>query len=73
MKSNVLSTLTLVSLVQLKALAANYTLLKDHSGTAFFNDWDFYGNYDNLTNGALLVLLPVFLRILSAVCRVQAT
>lgn len=50
MKS-VLLPLTLVSLGQL-ALASNYTLLKDHSGTAFFDDWDFYGNYDNLTNGA---------------------
>ncbi|KDR80022.1 hypothetical protein GALMADRAFT_62843 [Galerina marginata CBS 339.88] len=28
-----------------------YDLVKDYSGDAFFNDWDFYGNYDNLTWG----------------------
>ncbi|KAI0696106.1 concanavalin A-like lectin/glucanase domain-containing protein [Cytidiella melzeri] len=46
----ILSTLTLVSLSQL-ALAANFTLLKNYSGNGFFDDWDFYGNFDNLTNG----------------------
>jgi len=28
-----------------------YPLVKDYSGSSFFNGWDFYGNYDNLTNG----------------------
>jgi hypothetical protein len=49
MKS-ILSTLTLLSLTQL-ALAVNFTLVKDWSGNGFFDGWDFYGNYDNLTNG----------------------
>ena len=45
-----LLSLTLLSLTQL-ALGANFTLLKDHSGNGFFDDWTFFGNYDNLTNG----------------------
>ena len=28
-----------------------YNLLEDFSGNTFFNTWDFYGNYDNLTLG----------------------
>ena len=31
---------------------AAYNLLRDYSGANFFTGWDFYGNYDNLTNGA---------------------
>ena len=30
-----------------------YNLLEDFSGNTFFNTWDFYGNYDNLTLGTL--------------------
>ena len=33
------------------ALAA-YNLVREYSGSSFFSGWDFYGNYDNLTNGA---------------------
>lgn len=33
------------------ALAANFSLVQDYSGSGFFDGWDFYGNYDNLTNG----------------------
>ena len=48
------------------ANAANYTLVKDYSGSSFFDDWDFYGDsnvgvnntawngsapFDDLTNG----------------------
>ncbi len=55
---SILSTLTFVTLSLELALAANYTLLKDHSGNGFFDDWDFFGNYDNLTNGALAFHLP---------------
>ncbi|GJE89020.1 glycoside hydrolase family 16 protein [Phanerochaete sordida] len=33
------------------ALAANFSLVQDYSGTGFFDAWDFYGNFDNLTNG----------------------
>lgn len=28
-----------------------YNLVKEYSGQNFFNGWDFYGNYDNLTSG----------------------
>ncbi|RDX50093.1 hypothetical protein OH76DRAFT_1349667 [Lentinus brumalis] len=30
---------------------AAYNLVKEYSGTNFFDGWEFYGNYDNLTNG----------------------
>ncbi|KAI0673184.1 concanavalin A-like lectin/glucanase domain-containing protein [Trametes maxima] len=30
---------------------AAYNLVKEYSGSSFFSGWDFYGNYDNLTNG----------------------
>ncbi|TBU31022.1 concanavalin A-like lectin/glucanase domain-containing protein [Dichomitus squalens] len=30
---------------------ATYTLVREYSGSSFFTGWDFYGNYDNLTNG----------------------
>ncbi|KAH9931633.1 concanavalin A-like lectin/glucanase domain-containing protein [Epithele typhae] len=30
---------------------ATYSLMKEFSGDTFFDDWGFYGNYDNLTNG----------------------
>lgn len=26
-------------------------LVADYSGSSFFNNWNFYGNYDNLTSG----------------------
>ena len=45
-----LSAATLVSLAS-TTLAANFTLVQDYSGNGFFDAWDFYGNYDNLTNG----------------------
>ena len=28
-------------------------LVADYSGSSFFNNWNFYGNYDNLTSGAI--------------------
>ena len=37
------------------ALAAYY-LVKEYSGTNFFDGWEFYGNYDNLTNGTCLMI-----------------
>ena len=33
---------------------AAYNLIKEYQGTNFFSGWEFYGNYDNLTNGAYL-------------------
>ncbi|KAG2016072.1 glycosyl hydrolase family 16 [Coprinopsis cinerea AmutBmut pab1-1] len=40
----------LLSLVGL-AQAVTYHVTKEYSGSTFFNDWDFYGSHDNLTNG----------------------
>ena len=34
--------------------SAAYNLVKEFSGSSFFDGWEFYGNYDNLTNGAYL-------------------
>jgi len=31
--------------------ATSYNLVKDYSGDSFFDGWNFYGNFDNLTNG----------------------
>ncbi|KIK06242.1 glycoside hydrolase family 16 protein [Laccaria amethystina LaAM-08-1] len=31
--------------------ATGYTMVKTFAGSTFFNDWQFYNNYDNLTNG----------------------
>ncbi|GAA6022848.1 hypothetical protein JCM10207_001422 [Rhodosporidiobolus poonsookiae] len=30
---------------------AAYSLTKDYSGDSFFDGWEYYGHYDNLTNG----------------------
>lgn len=40
----------LVALVS-GALAANFSLVQDYTGSGFFDAWQFYGNFDNLTNG----------------------
>lgn len=31
--------------------ATQYNFAKEYSGSSFFDGWNFYGNYDNLTNG----------------------
>ncbi|KAF9553937.1 hypothetical protein CPC08DRAFT_713314 [Agrocybe pediades] len=37
---------------QIGFLSVNaYSIVKDHSGSTFFDGWEFYGNYDNLTSG----------------------
>ncbi|KAJ7646203.1 glycoside hydrolase family 16 protein [Mycena rosella] len=47
-----LSSLALLSVVLPSALAATtYDMVKEYSGSTFFNDWNFYGQFDNLTNG----------------------
>ena len=43
----------LVLALACSVLADNFTLVADYSGNGFFDQWQFYGNYDNLTNGAL--------------------
>lgn len=30
-----------------------FDLVKDYSGSSFFDEWDFYGSWDNLTLGSL--------------------
>ena len=53
-----LSATTLVSFAS-AVLGANFSLVQDYSGSGFFDAWDFYGNYDNLTNGAYLNSNPL--------------
>ena len=36
--------------------SAAYNLVKEFSGSSFFDGWEFYGNYDNLTNGTCLII-----------------
>ncbi|KII90816.1 glycoside hydrolase family 16 protein [Plicaturopsis crispa FD-325 SS-3] len=40
-----------ISLLPALASATSYNVAKVYSGSAFFDGWDFYGNFDNLTNG----------------------
>lgn len=39
-------------------LGANFSLVADYSGNGFFDQWTFYGNFDNLTNGAFTLSSP---------------
>jgi len=32
-------------------VSAQYAMVKEYTGQTFFNDWNFYDNFDNLTNG----------------------
>ncbi|KAI0070212.1 hypothetical protein K474DRAFT_1609105 [Panus rudis PR-1116 ss-1] len=45
--------LSLVTLLSLSpaALAASFNLVKAYQGTDFFSGWEFYGTFDNTTNG----------------------
>lgn len=36
------------------ALAANFNLIKEYAGSTFFDDWDYYGHWDNLMNGNVI-------------------
>ena len=42
--------LTAAMLSELPTVHAAYDLLRSWQGQNFFDGWDFYGNYDNLTN-----------------------
>ncbi|KAG7444204.1 glycoside hydrolase family 16 protein [Guyanagaster necrorhizus] len=33
------------------AAGTTYEMIKEYAGSGFFDDWDYYDNYDNLTNG----------------------
>jgi hypothetical protein len=37
--------------------AIAYDLVRDYSGQTFFQGWDFYGSWDNLTLGIFIVLI----------------
>ncbi|KAJ9108599.1 hypothetical protein QFC19_002316 [Naganishia cerealis] len=45
------ATLGHLSAVSVNAVGATYDLIKTYQGESFFEDWSYYGNYDNLTNG----------------------
>lgn len=36
----------------LAACVSAYDIIKEYAGDSFFDDWDFYGSWDNLTLGA---------------------
>ena len=44
--------IAVTSLTLASGASAAYNLVREYSGSSFFEGWDFYGNYDNLTNGA---------------------
>ncbi|KAF8158486.1 concanavalin A-like lectin/glucanase domain-containing protein [Crassisporium funariophilum] len=37
-----------------RVAADTYDMVKEYSGSNFFNDWVFYNNFDNLTNGDVI-------------------
>jgi len=39
-------------LAQIPSWTRGYDLVRDYSGLTFFDEWDFYGSWDNLTLGA---------------------
>ncbi|BGP26757.1 glycoside hydrolase family 16 protein [Rhodotorula toruloides] len=41
----------ILAIARLPRAGAAYTPLKTYSGSSFFDSWNFYGHYDNLTNG----------------------
>jgi len=45
------SFLALVLALPSVVIAVQYNLVKEYAGTNFFDNWNFYGNFDNLTNG----------------------
>ncbi|KAG6860471.1 hypothetical protein C0995_010762 [Termitomyces sp. Mi166 len=56
MLSLLLLSLFLAVLHSILLLTKGYDLVEDYSGTTFFDDWDFYGGYDNLTLGDVVWL-----------------
>jgi len=52
---------TLLCLASLLSFSTSYDLVREYSGTTFFDRWDFYGSWDNLTLGVLArvsIILP---------------
>ncbi|KAL0960920.1 hypothetical protein HGRIS_005928 [Hohenbuehelia grisea] len=46
-----IASLGLLVFVVQPAAAVSYNLVKDYSGSTFFDEWVFYDHFDNLTNG----------------------
>jgi hypothetical protein len=44
----------LSSLLLAHSASAQYQLVRSYAGSSFFSGWDFYGSYDNLTNGDVI-------------------
>ncbi|KAG9007178.1 hypothetical protein FRB94_014561 [Tulasnella sp. JGI-2019a] len=42
---------TILALSYSASATASYSLVKSYQGSSFFDDWTFYGSFDNLTNG----------------------
>jgi hypothetical protein len=39
--------------------SVSYDLVRDYSGATFFDRWDFYGSWDNLTLGVFVRRLEI--------------
>ncbi|KAI0030796.1 concanavalin A-like lectin/glucanase domain-containing protein [Vararia minispora EC-137] len=48
------SALALVYALQVVVVSAQYRLVREYSGPSFFDNWNYYGSYDNLTNGDVM-------------------
>ncbi|KAJ7062356.1 glycoside hydrolase family 16 protein [Mycena amicta] len=46
-----LSLLSAAALLPTALAATTYDMVKEYAGSTFFDDWNFYGHFDNLTNG----------------------
>lgn len=44
-----------VASMPVRAQSTSYSLLKSYEGSRFFDDWSYYGHYDNLTNGGRFI------------------
>ncbi|KAF7299455.1 GH16 domain-containing protein [Mycena indigotica] len=51
MPSTPLSLLSVAALIPFSLAGTSYSLVKEYAGSTFFDEWDFYGHFDNLTNG----------------------
>ena len=45
---------TILYVLSLLPYSASYDLVREYSGLTFFDRWDFYGSWDNLTHGAVI-------------------
>lgn len=48
----------LVALYPLLVSAGAFSVVRDYSGETFFDGWDFYGSWDNLTLGTSCSTFP---------------